>query len=69
MIPGSKAPKAFRACTKGFELETHKNYSNGAIRGYQLGTVMILIFMAVRFCFNTFWYLLFHFFSNILFVL
>ena len=25
MIPGSKAPKAFRACTKGFELETRKN--------------------------------------------
>ena len=58
MIPGSKAPKAFRACTKGFEL------------GYQLGTVMILLFMAVRFCFNTyFWYLLSHFFSAILFIL
>ena len=58
MIPGSKAPKAIRACTKGFEL------------GYQLGTVMILIFMAVRFCFNTyFWYLLSHFFLAILFVL
>ena len=74
MIPGSKAPKAFRACTKGFELENpqkhedaaifkenqrirmflelRKLHSNGAIRGYQLGTVMILLFMAVRFCFN-----------------
>ena len=40
MMPESKAPKAFRACTKGFEL------------GYQLGTVMILLFMAVRFYFN-----------------
>ena len=25
MIPGSKAPKAVRACTKGFELGTRKN--------------------------------------------
>ena len=25
MIPGSKAPKAVRACTKGFELGTRTN--------------------------------------------
>ena len=39
MIPRVKSSKSFRACTKGFEL------------GYQLGTVMILLFMAVRFLF------------------
>ena len=51
-------------------LELRKLHRNGAIRGYQLGTVMILLFMAVRFVLIfIFLYRLSHFFSAILFIL